>query len=249
MHLLRYVMQYIRKKIFYHRMDQDTYLRFLKENGAQIGERVRIFYPHSTLIDDTRPWMISIGDDVQITSGVRILTHGYDWSVLKGLSGNVLGSCGEVCIGNNCFIGMNTTILKGVHIGDNCIIGANSLVNKNIESGWVVAGNPAKPIMKIEDYLKKRKERQLAEALELYRCYCQRMHKEPAEEIFDEFFWLFTKRSEHLTVGQQKKMKLVGNYQKSMDEYLNSEPMFDGYNDFLIYARKCMGGGTDNISQ
>lgn len=117
MHLFRYAMQYIRKKIFYHRVDQDTYLRYLKENGAQIGERVRIFYPHSTFIDDTRPWMISIGNDVQITSGVRILTHGYDWSVLKGLSGIVLGSCGRVSIGNNCFIGMNSTILKGVSIG------------------------------------------------------------------------------------------------------------------------------------
>lgn len=38
--------------------------------------------------------MISIGDDVQITSGVTILSHGFDWSVLKGTYGEVLGSSG-----------------------------------------------------------------------------------------------------------------------------------------------------------
>lgn len=36
-----------------------------------------------THIDETRPWLVEIGDDVQITAGVTILTHGYDWAVLK----------------------------------------------------------------------------------------------------------------------------------------------------------------------
>ena len=51
---------------------------------------------------------------------------------------------GGICIGNNVFIGMKTTILKGVHIGDNVIIGANSLVNKDVPNNCVVAGNPAR---------------------------------------------------------------------------------------------------------
>lgn len=36
-----------------------------------------------TIVDTMRPWMIEIGNDVQITSGVKILTYGYDWSVIK----------------------------------------------------------------------------------------------------------------------------------------------------------------------
>ena len=84
--------------------------------------------PRNVFIDPTRPWLISLGRDVQITSGVKILTHGYDWSVIKGTTGEVLGSAGKVTIGNNCFIGMNTVILKGTTIGDNVIIGAGSLV-------------------------------------------------------------------------------------------------------------------------
>lgn len=43
-----------------------------------IGERCVIFDPMFTIIDETRPWMIEIGNDVQITQGVTILTHRYD---------------------------------------------------------------------------------------------------------------------------------------------------------------------------
>ena len=55
------------------------------------------------------------------------MTHGSDWSVLKGVYGDILGSSGGK-IGDNVFSGMQTTILKGVHIGNNVIIGANLLV-------------------------------------------------------------------------------------------------------------------------
>ncbi|MDA3769091.1 acyltransferase [Streptococcus thermophilus] len=130
-----------------------------------------IFDPQTTIIDETRPWMIEIGNDVQITSGVTLLTHGYDWSVLKGVYGEVLGSSGVLKIGNNVFIGMHSTILKGVTIGNNVIIGANSLVNKDIPDNCVAAGNPCRVIMSLEEYYKKRKNVQIDEATELVRAY------------------------------------------------------------------------------
>lgn len=227
-----------KKLIFKYRCDSKTYIEFLRRGGAEIGERVIIYDPQNTIIDATRPFMIKIGNDVQITSGVTMLTHGYDWSVIKGQYGEVMGSCGEIVIGNNCFIGMHTTILKGVHIGNNCIIGANSLVNKNIPDGYVAAGNPAKPIMTVEEYRKKRMKVQLAEAEKLYRCYVERVGKEPGIELFDEFFWLFQKRDERaLTVGQKAKMLLIGNYEQSLSRYLETEPLFDGYESFLKALR------------
>ena len=233
------IKKYIKRLLCSFRCDQESYIAHLRKGGAEIGERVRIFDPQTTIIDGTRPFMIKIGDDVQITSGVTILTHGYDWSVLKGMYGEVSGSCGEVAIGNNCFIGMHTTILKGAHIGNNCIIGANSLVNKDIPDGWVAAGNPAKPIMTVEEYRKRRADAQLNEAKELYRCYVQRCGKEPSIDLFDEFFWLFQARDEgSLTPGQKGKMKLVGNYEFSMQQYAATKPMFDGYEAFLEYMRK-----------
>lgn len=81
----------------------------------KIGEESTIYVPTKTQIDTTRPWLIDIGKNVKITEGVTILTHGFDWSVLKGVYGDILGSSGGVKIGDNVFIGMQTTILKGVH--------------------------------------------------------------------------------------------------------------------------------------
>jgi acetyltransferase-like isoleucine patch superfamily enzyme len=56
-----------------------------------------------------------------------------------------------IIIGNNVWIGSNSTILPGVVIGDNSIIGAGSVVTKNVPSNVIVAGVPAKVIKKIED--------------------------------------------------------------------------------------------------
>lgn len=51
-----------------------------------------MYDPRNTLIDFSYPWLIETGDNVQVTSGVKTLTHGYDRSVLKHYYGHVLGS-------------------------------------------------------------------------------------------------------------------------------------------------------------
>jgi acetyltransferase-like isoleucine patch superfamily enzyme len=55
-----------------------------------------------------------------------------------------------VIIGDNVWIGMNATILKGVTIGNNSVVAAGSVVTKSVEPNTVVAGNPAAPIKKLE---------------------------------------------------------------------------------------------------
>ena len=59
---------------------------------------------------------------------------------------------GEINIGDNVFIGSNSTILYDVTIGDNVIIGAGSLVNKDIPNGSVAAGVPARVIGSFDEY-------------------------------------------------------------------------------------------------
>ncbi len=57
-------------------------------------------------------------------------------------------SKGNVVIGNDVWIGLNTTILSGISIGDGAIIGAESLVTKNVGPYEIWGGNPAKFIKK-----------------------------------------------------------------------------------------------------
>lgn len=222
----------IKKLVLGYKSDSDSYLNHLRSAGSRIGERVVVFEPSKTFIDETRPFLIEIGDDVQITRGVTMLTHGYDWSVLKGLHAEVLGSAGRIKIGNNVFIGQNVMILKGVTIGNNVIIGANSLVNKDIPDNCVYAGNPAKYITSIEEYYEKRKAVQLSEAKCIYDNYVKSYGKEPDEDIFSEFFWLFHKREDALHPEFLRRMKTLGNYDESMEKFKASEPQFNGYVEF-----------------
>lgn len=49
-----------------------------------------------------------------------------------------------IIIGENCWIGSNVRICKGVTIGDNSIVAACSVVTKDVPANCIVAGNPAK---------------------------------------------------------------------------------------------------------
>ena len=217
--------------------NSETYVNYLRRRGAKIGERTVIFAPDRTIIDMTRPWLIDIGNDVQITAGVTILTHGYDWAVLKGVYGEILGSGGGIQIGNNVFIGMHSTILKGVHIGNNVIIGANSLVSKDIPDNCVAAGNPCKVIMSLSDYYQKRKNAQLGEAEELVRLYREHLKKEPDEHVLHEFFWLFCDGKSELADEWKDMMKLVGNESQSYEKLKENIPLFKNKEEFLKAIR------------
>ncbi len=216
-----------------YRGDSKSYVKHLKKSGCSIGERVTFFSPETIAVDITRPWLVSIGNDVQITQGVKILTHGYDWSVLKGVYGDVLGSSGSVSVGNNVFIGTNTIILKGVHIGNNVIIGAGSVVTGDIPDNCVAAGNPCKMIMSLNDYYEKRKKAQLAEAAELVSLYRNRYGKEPDDRVLHEFFWLFSDGDSILTPKWKEMMKLVGNETYSYKQLENNVKQFNDMSDFL----------------
>lgn len=56
---------------------------------------------------------------------------------------------GDVTIGADCWIGANSTILKGVSIGSGSVVGAMSLVNKSVPENVMAAGVPAKVIKQV----------------------------------------------------------------------------------------------------
>ena len=113
--------------------------------GAKIGDNVRAFSP----ISSAESYLISVGSNTTISTGVKFLTH--DNSACK-LYDDATDFVGRISIGENCFIGANVILLPGVTIANNCIIGAGSVVTKSVlEEGIVLAGNPAKKICAVEE--------------------------------------------------------------------------------------------------
>lgn len=97
-----------------------------------------------TVLDGTGG--LSIGDNCSISAGVQIYSHDtVQWAISGGQSEYVYQ---KTEIGNNCYIGPNSVISKGVVLEDGCIVGANSFVNKSFVKGSKIAGSPAKNINK-----------------------------------------------------------------------------------------------------
>ncbi|WP_430811114.1 MULTISPECIES: DapH/DapD/GlmU-related protein [unclassified Carboxylicivirga] len=126
-------------------------LEDLKQKGLIVGENFDMM--GQVIIDFSHCWHITIGDNVTLAPRVHILAH--DASTRKFIDYTRLG---KVKIGNNVFVGAASIILPGVTIGDNVVIGAGSVVTKSIDSNSVVAGNPAKYMCSIDEYLEKRKK-------------------------------------------------------------------------------------------
>lgn len=230
----------IRGFIYGPKATSASYVSHLRSVGMVIGENTIIYSPTHCIIDATRPWMVEIGNNVSITRGVTILTHGYDWSVFKGKYGDVLGSAGRVKIGDNVFIGMNATVLKGVTIGDNVVIGANSLINKDVPSNSVVVGNPQRVVCTIDEYLEKRRAAQLDEAADLYDCWRHNSPEGkrggvPPRRVFSEFFWLFEPRTEGglSDPSFDSVMELRGTRELSFTRFMHLKPQFASYEDFI----------------
>jgi acetyltransferase-like isoleucine patch superfamily enzyme len=87
---------------------------------------------------------LSIGSNCSISAGVQIYSHD---TVKSAISGGVEPyEYAKTRIEDNCYVGPNTIIAKGVHLKKGTIVGANSFVNKSFEENSKIAGNPAKII-------------------------------------------------------------------------------------------------------
>lgn len=180
------IKKFIRKLILGYKSSSSEYTNWLRNKGVRVGKDVYVFAPNHTNIDVLHPHMLSIGDNVNMTGPVTILCHDYSTVACKEIGGG-LGNVRSVSIGNNVFLGWGCTILAGSSIGNNVIIGAGSIVSGKVEDNSVYAGNPAKRIMSMNDYVEKRKQKQLVEAVQIYNAYCERFDKCPDEKLFGNY--------------------------------------------------------------
>ncbi len=223
-------------KILYGYYDSESYIRWLRQKGVTIGEGTYFNSPRFNIIDTTRPYALKIGKNVIIAAWVTILTHGYE-GVIKGLYNDLLGSFGEVVIGDNVFIGIGATILKGCHIGDNVIIGAGSVVAKDLAPNAVYGGNPVKRICSIEEYHEKRLAVQITEAKEQFLSYYRKYGEIPPKRELHEFFFLFEDRKKELDEHFRKQIHYFDKFELCEEMYwAGHRQQFANYDEFSKYC-------------
>jgi acetyltransferase-like isoleucine patch superfamily enzyme len=102
---------------------------------------------------------IEVGEHVLVAHGVQVFdndSHPLDAAARLGDYASVLdhGARGEIAaapirIGARAWIGFNAIVLKGVTIGADSVVAAGSVVTRDVETGTVVAGNPAIIVKKL----------------------------------------------------------------------------------------------------
>lgn len=92
---------------------------------------------------------ITIGENCVIASGVNIMDiNGHELISTNRTIGR--DKPAEIILGDNVWIGLNVTILKGTNIGNNAVVGAGSVVKGNFQDNALIMGNPAR-LIKILD--------------------------------------------------------------------------------------------------
>ena len=120
---------------------------YARHIGVKIGKNCSII----TRGFSSEPYLVTIGDNVAITEGVMIHTHG-GGRVARRLCPE-FDFFGKVVIKDWAYIGAGSQIMPGVVIGEGALVAAGSIVTKSVPDRMVVAGNPAKVICAVDDFV------------------------------------------------------------------------------------------------
>ncbi len=109
----------------------------------QIGETH--INTRATIIADKK---ISIGNDILISRDVAIFDS--DFHPVFDAEGNRTNDPQEVQLDDHVWLGVKTTVLRGVHIGTGAVVGANALVTKDVPPKAMISTTPGRAFGYIE---------------------------------------------------------------------------------------------------
>ena len=91
---------------------------------------------------------ITIGDNVLIGGNCKIIDNDFHPLPASQRINQKVKDIKKraITIGDGCFIGANSIILKGTKLGKNCVVGAGSVVSGTYPDNVIIAGNPARII-------------------------------------------------------------------------------------------------------
>lgn len=131
--------------------------KIINERARKIGVNIGKDCKLSTDIHwGSEPYLISIGNHCSISYDIDFITHdGGTWLFREKPEYRGIAKFGRITVKDNCYIGAHTIILPNVVIGPNSIVGAGSVVTHDVPPDTVVAGNPARFICTLEEYIHK----------------------------------------------------------------------------------------------
>ena len=132
-----------------------------KTNPTKWARHLGVIVGESTMISSYcnfsgEPFLIKIGNHVQITNNVSIYTHGGGHVVRK--EHPTFDFFGKVIIEDWVYVGAFSQILPGVTIGEGALVASGSVVTKSVAPYSVVAGNPARFICTTDEFYQKNKK-------------------------------------------------------------------------------------------
>lgn len=140
-------MHLIKKLSHFYWYFMKTPEQYARHIGVNIGKNCLIVTKNFS----SEPYLVTIGNNVELTAGVRIHTHG---------GGHVARSkypkfdiFGKVTIKDGVYIGAGAQIMPGVTIGEGALVAAGSIVTKSVPDHMVVGGNPARIICSVDDFI------------------------------------------------------------------------------------------------
>lgn len=119
--------------------DFEAAVEALRARGVRIGRDCRVF----TREFSTEPWLVTLGDRVAVSGGVKFLTHDGSAWLLRPRRPQVQ-VVGTIEVGDDCYIGENALLLPGTRIGAGSLVAAGAVVRGSFPDNAVIAGNPAR---------------------------------------------------------------------------------------------------------
>lgn len=133
-------------------------LAYMKKVGVNFPEGK--VYLYGRVEWGSEPWIITLGENVYITDGVKFITHDGGTLLYRKYVPD-LEITKPIVVGNDVYFGNNVIIMPGVTIGSNVVIGAGAVVTKDIPDNSVAVGVPARVIKTADEYFEKLKAESL----------------------------------------------------------------------------------------
>ena len=140
-HIISFVKKVFYKLIYGKKLHYGKKFQFRKWftlllEGGEVTIGNNVFFNNSCTVCAKQK--IVIGDGTIFGENVKIYDHNHKYSSPDILIKHQGYTTAPVHIGNNCWIGSNVIILKGVTIGDHCVIGAGCVIFKDVLDNTVV---------------------------------------------------------------------------------------------------------------